>query len=413
MTSTGGVDGSGAARDHKLWAIPLIVAMGLLSLLALSYLGSILDPQRNLHDFPMALVDADSGGYGAQVAAALPPDKVWLRTTDAAEAEQLLSQGQVYGAIVIPADFSARLAALEQPAADGGAPPAIQIRTNPRASNMASTFAVQLATPAIESLERTLSADAIARARTNGVAPSQAALVALGHPVRVDITEYDPLPPGTANGVAAFYYTLLIVFVGFTGSILINIGVDAATSRGDYSRWQILLFKWALIAVVALVMAAVYQVIATVLGMPIEHHLTLYFFSAFASLAVGMTALANLTLVATAAAALRAPSLNTLGMPINMLLFLALGLPSSGGIMPIEATPPAYRALARFEPMHQIYLGVRSILYFDARAAAGLTRAVVMCGAGTVFAIVVGVLATIGYERLQTRRARALTATTD
>ncbi|MEC3916230.1 YhgE/Pip domain-containing protein [Nocardia sp. CDC160] len=379
--------------------------MGLLSLLALSYLGSILDPQRHLHDYPLVVVNADRGEYGGRVAdaviAALPADQVQVRLVEAAVADDLMSAGKAYGAILIPSDFTARLTALDGLAAGDGTPPRIDIQTNPRAGTTAVTLTVELLTPILERINRDLGIETVDRARANGVPLSDAALAGLDEPIRVQASQFRPLPEGTANGISAFYYTLLVVFAGFTASTLINSGVDASVKNvGAQSKWRILLFKWALAAVVALTMAGVYQLIARWLGMPLTHPLLLYFFSTFASLAIGMTALANLTVVSTLATALRAPTLINLGMPINMLLFVALGLPSSGGIVPIEAAPRPYGILAAFEPMHQVFLGIRSILYFDARTDAGLTRALVMCTAGTIFAVIVGILTTLGYDRL-------------
>ncbi|MFI9503263.1 YhgE/Pip domain-containing protein [Nocardia sp. NPDC052566] len=401
-------EGAPTTRDNTLWAVPLIVAMGLLSLLALSYLGSILDPQRNVHDFPIALVDADRGEYGRMVAdeviASLPADQVRWRVTDRAQAESLMSVGKIYGTVVIPEDFSARLSALSGAAAGDGRAPVVEVRTNPRAGSTATMLTVQLVTPALERVDQRLGVAATDRARANGVPLSDAALVALGRPIDIAVVEYRALPEGTANGISAFYYTLLVVFAGFTGSALVNAGVDAAVqNEPDISRWRVLLYKWELIAVVALVMSGIYQLIATALGMPVNHPVALYCFAAYASLAIGMTAMAVITLVSTVASAIGLPVLNTLSMPINMLVFLALGLPSSGGIVPIEAAPRVYGLLSEFEPMHQVFLGVRSILYFDAQADAGLSRAVVMCTLGTVFAIVVGVVGTIGYERFRAR----------
>ncbi|MFF0491215.1 YhgE/Pip domain-containing protein [Nocardia sp. NPDC004068] len=402
----------GSRWEHKTWAVPLVIAMGLLTLLALSYLGSVLHPQRNLHDFPLALVNTDRGSEGAlvaeQVRAAFPAGRIQWHVVDAAESDRLMSVGNIYGAIVIPEDFSDRLAALTRPAAGTGTAPGIELRTNPRAGTTAIALTTQLLTPVLTEVDKRLGGTTTEQARANEVVMSDAALVTLSSPAQVTTTQFAPLPEGTANGISAFYYTLLVVFAGFTSSMLINIGVDTVT-RDDpkVNRWRALLFKWALIAVVALVMAGCYELIAYWLGMPVDHRLTLFGFSMFASLAVGMTALANLAVVSAVASALRLPVLNNLGMPINMLVFIALGLPSSGGIMPVQATPRLYGALAEFEPMHQVFLGVRSILYFDARAAAGLTRALVMCSVGVCFAIVVGMLATLGYERLQARSSTA------
>jgi hypothetical protein len=50
-------------------------------------------------------------------------------------------------------------------------------------------------------------------------------------------------------------------------------------------------------------------------------------------------------------------------------------------------------------PLRQILDGVRAILYFDARGAAGLTRAWIASGLGLVFWVLLGVLVTTWYDR--------------
>ena len=55
--------------------------------------------------------------------------------------------------------------------------------------------------------------------------------------------------------------------------------------------------------------------------------------------------------------------------------------------------------LAEFEPMRQLTDGVRSILYFDARADAGLTRAWIMMAVGLVLALAFGFAMTRYYDR--------------
>jgi hypothetical protein len=55
--------------------------------------------------------------------------------------------------------------------------------------------------------------------------------------------------------------------------------------------------------------------------------------------------------------------------------------------------------LAWFEPMHQVYLGTRAILYFDVNFSAGLGRALVMTGVGLVIGLVLGAVVTQLYDR--------------
>ena len=66
--------------------------------------------------------------------------------------------------------------------------------------------------------------------------------------------------------------------------------------------------------------------------------------------------------------------------------------------MPLEALPRFLRFVAGFEPLRQIFVGVRSILYFDARGPAGLTRAWIAGGLGLIFWLVLGTLVTQWYD---------------
>ena len=68
-----------------------------------------------------------------------------------------------------------------------------------------------------------------------------------------------------------------------------------------------------------------------------------------------------------------------------MLLFIYLALASSGGTIPLQALPSPLRFVANFEPLRQVLDGVRSILYFGASGAAGLTRGVLLTAIGLVF----------------------------
>ena len=86
------------------------------------------------------------------------------------------------------------------------------------------------------------------------------------------------------------------------------------------------------------------------------------------------------------------------GLLINLVFFVILGLPSSGGTVPLEASPKLFTWIAAVEPMHLIYYGVRSILYFDADPASGLMRSVVMCVVGLVIGAVLGIVGTKYYD---------------
>jgi uncharacterized phage infection (PIP) family protein YhgE len=92
-------------------------------------------------------------------------------------------------------------------------------------------------------------------------------------------------------------------------------------------------------------------------------------------------------------------ALGSLGQLIAMLLFIYLALASSGGTIPLQALPSPLRFVANFEPLRQVLDGVRSILYFGASGAAGLTRGVLLTAIGLVFWLLVGLAVTSWYDR--------------
>lgn len=142
-----------------------------------------------------------------------------------------------------------------------------------------------------------------------------------------------------------------------------------------------------MITVAAPIVSGVFLGIAQLLGMPLEHGLALFLFSILAIIAVGVTALSVLAVFGSA------------GLLLNLILFIVLGLPSAGATIPLEATPRYMAWLATFEPMHQIYLGIRAILYFDAHGNPGLARGVGMCVFGLAVGLVLGAVVTFVYDR--------------
>jgi uncharacterized phage infection (PIP) family protein YhgE len=121
--------------------------------------------------------------------------------------------------------------------------------------------------------------------------------------------------------------------------------------------------------------------------MPITQGWQLWAYGVFAISAVGIT---SSSLIAV---------LGSMGMLVSMLIFVILGLPSAGATVPLEAVPPFFRWLAEFEPMHQVFLGVRSLLYLNGHGDAGLSQAMLMTGIGLAIGLLFGGIITVMYDR--------------
>ncbi|WP_216914004.1 ABC transporter permease [Nocardia noduli] len=397
---------------------PVIVLTLLTTLLGTMYLAYVVDPEENLHDFPIALVNQDVGDtlgapgqeqrvdFGKQVAdgieRSVPKDEIDLRVLGISEAERQMQSGKVYGAIIIPSDFSKRLGILGVASVVPGdiERPIITLQTNPRTGAFATSIVGRVGAQVFPQVndevgkQLTDQVRAQLRAQPGGstTEPTGATVLTLRSPIQLVVEEYRPLPSGTGEGLTAFFYALLLLLVGVIGSMTIHTMVDAAlgfvpTEYGPWfvhypptpiSRFTTLLVKWGVLVVVANIVSGIFMLIAHLLGMPIENPLALFLYGAFAIIAVGITGLSILAAIGSA------------GLLVNLILFVILGLPSSGGTVPIEATPKYFGWLANFEPMHQVFLGIRAIFYFDADFEAGLGRAVTMTGLGLAVGLVLG-----------------------
>jgi YhgE/Pip-like protein len=398
-----------AIRTVRFWALPIVVTLALMSALCALYLGGILNPTTNLRHFPIAVVNEDAGPFGGQIAdglaSGLDKNKFDIRLVSHDEARHLLDTAKVYGELVIPPTFSSSLrefgASAVTPA--HAARPTVTIFTNQRAGTLASSIAGQTLSQAMAAANgkagQRLTADIAAE--TGGAPLTGASALGIANPIDIKTLVYNPLPNGTGNGLSAFYYALLLLLAGFTGSVVVSTLVDALlgyvpaewgpvyrfAEQVKISRFQTLLLKWAIMVVLALLTSAVYLAIAHRLGMPIPRGWPLWAYGVFAIIAVGITSSSLLSI------------LGSMGLLVSMLIFVILGLPSAGATVPLEATPPFFRWLSEFEPMHQVFLGVRSLVYLDGRGDAGLAQALWMTAVGLAIGLLLGAIITRLYDR--------------
>ncbi|WP_082969430.1 YhgE/Pip domain-containing protein [Mycobacterium kyorinense] len=398
-----------ATRTVRFWAVPIVVTLAVLSALAALYLGGILKPTTSLRHFPVAVVNEDAGPTGAQIVkglvAGLDKDKFEVRVLTREAALHELDTAKLYGAVGIPPDFSSKLQTFAKDVAAPGRidRPMIVVSTNPRAGTLASSIAGQTLSRAATAVNRKVGerlSEEVAL-QTNAAPMAAGVTAMLADPIHIQSEVYKPLPNGTGNGLSAFYYALLLLLAGFTGSIVVSTLVDSMlgyvpaefgpvyrfAEQVNISRFRTLLVKWALMLVLALLTSAVYMVIANGLGMPIPDGRALWLYGVFAIVAVGVT---STSLIAV---------LGSVGLLVSMLLFVILGLPSAGATVPLEAAPSFFGWLAKFEPMHQVFLGVRALLYLDGHADAGLTHALILTAVGLVIGLLLGGIVTRIYDR--------------
>ncbi|WKD36737.1 YhgE/Pip domain-containing protein [Streptomyces xanthophaeus] len=401
-------------RRPQLWLVPTILTGLLALLLSLLYMGGIVNPNAELHDLPIALVNEDTGepqpgqrqNLGAQITAAIAADpagsKADWRELSLAQAQDQLDSGEVYGALVVPAGFTESVTAL--PTSGATKRPAITVLTNPGKGSLGSSLASQITTRAAHGASRSVGEQLTAAA---GGQASATAKLLLADPVDVVTRVGHPIGAHSGLGLTAFYYTLLLVLAGFMGGNVISNGVDTALGYADneigpwhtrrptvpIDRTQTLLLKMLMTAGITLVSVSLVMLACIgILGMDASHLPLLWIYSYCAALAVGL-----------GVQAINA-AFGGIGQLVSMFVFIVLGLPSSGATVPLQAVPGFYRFLSHFEPMRQLSDGVRAILYFDARGDAGLTRSWIMIAVGTVLALLFGFAMTAYYDRKGLKR---------
>ncbi|WP_438310013.1 YhgE/Pip domain-containing protein [Streptomyces sp. HUAS TT3] len=438
-------DPSSVLRSPRLWLGTGAILAVVSTLFALLYVGGNVNPKGNLRDLPVALVNsdrgADSGGkhvnFGEQVVTGIQKSasankSISWQVLSRTEADERLGQGKLYGALVVPEDFTASVSALAAPPAPAqgqtrpqgqaqGQPqaqpqgqgqaqpqpvrPKLTVLTNQSAGSFGSSMASQASQQAAHAASAQLGKELLARVSAQGAAAAQmppAAKLMLADPAAVEVADGHPVGARSAMGLSAFYYALVLLVCGMLGANVINSQVDNALGylHTDYgpirrrtpvrhtSRVRTLAIGALMMAGLSVVMGSLVE--ATTVGlldMDASHLGLLWLYSVATIAVVGISGLALLA------------AFGTPGMLISTIVFIAMAVPSSGATVPLEALPGFFRTLAEFEPLRQLTGGLRSILYYGAQGDAGLTRAWAAMGIALAVSVVFGFGVTRFYDR--------------
>ncbi|MFD3556401.1 YhgE/Pip domain-containing protein [Streptomyces goshikiensis] len=405
-------------RRPKLWIGTGLIAAVVSMLFALLYVGGNVNPKGNLRDLPVALVNADGGAdaggrhvnLGEQIVsgiqkAAKGDKSIDWQVVSREEADKRLGRGKVFGALVIPKDFSATVTALTapQPAAQGkAAAPTLTVLTNQAAGSIGSSMSSQAAQKAAHAASAQLGQELLKQAGAQKTPLPTAAQLKLSDPVTVAVADGHPVGARSAMGLSAFYYALVLVVCGMLGANLVNSQVDTALGylHTDYgpvrkrepvqhtSRVRTLAIGMALMLGMSVVMGTLVEVATVgILDMDASHLGLLWLYSVATIAVVGIGSLALFA------------AFGTPGMLLATIVFVAMAVPSSGATVPVQALPGFFRALAEFEPLRQLTEGLRSLLYYGAQADAGLSRAWLSMGVALVAALIFGFAVTRVYDR--------------
>jgi YhgE/Pip-like protein len=416
MEGTERVPASAVLHTRAVWMAPVVLASVVVFLMTLFYFGSVVTPASHLRGLPVLLVDKDRGAtsagkvvnLGQQVVHGLTDNpavtnRLQLTSVSWGQAQEQMNKGDAYAALVIPPTFTSSLlslAGLRPPEDSASQGPAMVLWTNERLGSIGTELAAGVIQPAAHAASLEIGKALLPLSAPSH--PSAAVTSRITDPVTLSVVVYRPLPSHSALGLSAFYISLLALMCGFLGTLIVNSWLDgtlgyAATEIGPkwsqrrplaISRWQTLLAKGAVVAAIMPVLTGVVVLGAVgVLGMNAPSPISLWLFCTLSALSV---AAATLVLLA---------ALGTVGQLIAMLLFVYLALASSGGTVPIQALSGFFRFTSQVEPLRQMVLGNRSLLYFDGQLDAGLGRSLIVIGSELAFWILVGVVITRWYDR--------------
>jgi uncharacterized phage infection (PIP) family protein YhgE len=405
---------SALLRVPKIWVFTLFGAL-LAIVLAVGYLGGSLNSDAPGQKVPIAWVNADRGADGHNLGGALTAQVVtggardaadWIVVGSEAQARDLLTQGSAYAAVVIPADFSAHVLALTDPRATP-TPAVVDVLSDPYAGPSASGVADGTAQGVLAALSRGLGSQIAAQVPPSaGV--SGAGRLLLSDPVKVAVAPIAATPAHSANGMAPFYYTLVLILAGFLTAQLLHAGVDGALGYAareflhkratqpplPINRTQTLVAKTVIMAGCGVVAATAIELLSTlVLDMPARNPVGLWGVSVLGVVTAGVLALALTAIVGSP------------GALLATIILLVFGVPSSGGSYPPQLQPGAFRDLGQFLLMRHITDATKVLIF--PTSGPGLGGSVAVIAAWLVAALVVGLAISAFYDRTGRHRVSA------
>lgn len=421
------------------WIIPPVGVMIIGFLGILLYLGGLGSPADHMEDLPVAIVNQDDGATttsadGSEQEVNLGDDltkslveeindsgEFDLQEMSADQADSQLSSGEIYGAIKIPQEFSAQTTALVPAAIGGdgdGTQPTIELITSPQAGSMTTRLVSDGLKPSLDQASLSMGEDLSASADQEVQARQDAgqrvpdvtsvAQDVLTDPVHITTHAWQDLQDGTALGMSPFYWSVVLLVVGLTGSVAVHtlvdgilgiMPVDMGPSFHQYrtvelSRLTMFVLKWAIMLLAGAATAGLMMLAASLVNMPMPNGGLLFLISWLSIAATSAVTLALLT------------AAGSLGLILSMIYLVFMGLPSAGAVVPVEALPGFFAWISNIEPLHYTWLGVRDVLFFSAERSAGLGT-----GAGGLFAVMAAavVLAAVTgpvWDRVTGRRGR-------
>lgn len=404
-------------------ALLILVAGALAAVTSFGYLGGFLAPDADASGLPIAVVNLDRGAevgttslrFGDQVVDEIrTPDPAlgdtvsWQVAPSREDALARVREDRAYAALIVPADFSSRLAAIATAGATEAA--TIEVLTNPASGSYSGAYSQAVATAAVDQVSRESARQLADTLGGLGVTVSPAAAVTVGRPVEATVTVSHPTGARGGRGLAPFYFAVVVVVATLFATSTLNVAVDVAaghqklsvlgrpvrfgTLRAAGGARGLLRAKLALAGPVA---AAVGLTVSAVALGPLDMTVDRpWLLAGFAVLGAAATAALTLALYT---------AFDLAGSVLAALFLVIYGVPASAGVYPVQALPGFFRFLHSWLPLRYLSDGARS-LAFGGGPPGAVARAAGVLAAYTL----VGIVAAIVAARHTARRNAAATA---
>ncbi|MFT3852456.1 MAG: DUF3533 domain-containing protein [Ilumatobacteraceae bacterium] len=408
----------------------LAVGAGLLlaALMTFAYVGAFVDPLDELHDLKIAVVNLDQPvevagqtiGVGGEVVRAATAGSTgavaWVAYESRDAVLDALGRNELAGAVILPADLSARVGAIGTTL--GAAPQAqIEVLRNAGAGSLQPAVVDEVTDALLRELNASVAERLSSTLTSLGVQVAPANVAALATPVVASVADAPDIGNHGGRGLPPLYIAVMTTLTGLVGAIAIHTAVGAVAGRERIEvmgrelavgrlrvrpgprYWQ----EAALVGVLAVGSAIVIPWVAVgLLGAHADRP-----FLAMPVVALGVLVAGWLTLLCVTA-------LGVLGEVIVVLLTTIFGVPSARGVYPAEALPGLFRVLGTFLPLRFLTDAMRAVFFFGGNDDAGLRTAFVVLWIWALGSLLAGglVAGALSRRELRDRRAAALVAPT-
>ncbi|CAH0121574.1 hypothetical protein PAE9249_04105 [Paenibacillus sp. CECT 9249] len=355
-----------------IWLISLLM----LSMISV-YLPVFGGDNRNITHVPLIVANEDEGHAGDIILLHLIEQQNgsavdWTYAKSRKEALNDLKNNKAYGALVIPADYSKRLAQIRDTLLagnEGGEPATLQMLMNEGIGQSASMIATGILQTVASSVSEEVSGSLVQQLGQKRVLLSPANASLIVNPVRSAAENVLGLPLHLNKGMTPFMMILITSISGIMGANMIHgylmRGNGMLQKQGAaVSESRMLASELMLGAILALCVSVVLQL--AVFG---------FFGSAHAS-GIWIIFLYTLFCCLTMLCLFKSLALFFGGwgmlvmFPVNI-----MGIFSSGGAVPLSTLPVVHRIFSFILPTRYMVDGMRALLYYNGRMQAGLGTA--------------------------------------